>query len=323
MQIIHPTRQEGLLGLRAMHMVAGADGEIGPAASALMLAAQKVILDLDAPPNELAPITPPELAAGMSSMALAEQLCQGMIVVSFADGPATPTAWAQITAFAEAMKVELPALRTIRKLIEHHMLIFRLDFLRHSHLLDVFKNQFRYHGGIRGLAEAVLGISGLRADPKLAARFTAFEDFPEGSLGRHFFRHYRENGFAFPGEKTGFPVAGVYHDFAHVLGGYGTTPAEEMLVAGMTAGFRQSNPFYVLLFAHLTFGAGINMTPLSQPMTTGTLSEPGVAERFLHAIERGAAMNTDLSDNWDFWPYVERPIDDVREALGLQPEKRF
>lgn len=320
MKIIHPTPEVGLLGLRAMRMVAAADGEIAPAALSLIGAAQRVILNQEVALDDLAPIEPAELAAGFSDPALAEQLCQGMIIVSFADGPALDAAWERIAGFAAAMLVDLPALRTIRLMMEHHMLLFRLDFLRHSHIADVFKDQYRHHGGIRGFAEAILGLRGLREDKDLAARFTAFEKLPDGTLGRRFFQHYRENGFAFPGEKLGFPIAGVYHDFAHVLGGYRTSPDEEMLVGGLTAGFRRTNPFYVLLFVHLTFGAGINMTPLPQPVTTGILAKPGVAERFLRAIERGGGMNTDLSDNWDFWPLVPLPIDEARARLGLAPE---
>ena len=32
-----------------------------------------------------------------------------------------------------------------------------------------------------------------------------------------------------------------------------------------------------------------------------------------------AAMKVDLGDNWDFWKYVELPIEVVRERLGVPP----
>jgi len=319
MQLIHPGPEEGLLGLRAMRMVALADGEIGPAARALVAAAQAFLLDLDVALDDLPPITPAELAAGLSGP-LALQLCQGMMVVSLADGPPSPAAWVRITAFASALHVDMPALRTLQKMMEEHMLLFKLDFMRHSHIADMFKQQFLHHGGIRGLAAGILGMRGLHEDAALAARFTAFADLPEDTLGRHFFRHYRDNGFAFPGEKFGFPLAGAYHDFVHVLGGYSASPDGEMLVGGLTAGFRKHNPFYVILFAQLTFGAGINMAPVKQPTVTSIMAQPGLAPRFFRAIERGAAMNTDLSDDWNFWELVGLPIADARQRLGLAPE---
>lgn len=320
MELLHPEPAQGLLGLRAMCQVATADGEIAPAARALMQAAQSVLLKLDVPLDELPPITPAELAEGFPQGPLADQLCQGMIVVSLADGPTTPAAWSRIVAFADALCVKLPAIETLRKLMEHHVALFRLDFIRHSHIADMVKHQYRDHGGLRGVAAGLLGMRGLHEDPALAARFIALGALPAGSLGRLFFEHCRENGFGFPGEKFGFPLAGIYHDLAHVLGGYRATPSEEMLVGGLTAGFRRINPFYVLLFVHMTFGAGMNMTPVPQPVMTGVLAEPGLARRFLRAIERGSAMNTDLGDNWDFWPLLPLPIEEARARLGLAPE---
>lgn len=320
MQLIHPDPEQGLLGLRAMRMVAAADGAIAPAARAMMQAAQRMLLKLDLALDDLPPITPPELAAGFPAGPLAEQFCQGMIVVSLADGPTTPAAWARIASFAEALHVEVPALQTLRQLMEHHTLMFRLDFIRHSHIADMVRHQYRDHGGLRGVATGLLGMRGLREDSAIAARFIALGSLPADTLGRRYFEHCREHGFAFPGERHGFPLAGVYHDFAHVLGGYRTTPGEEMLVGGLTAGFRRINPFYVLLFVQFTFGAGMNMTPVPQGKVTGVLEQPGLAERFLRSIERGGAMNTDLADNWDFWPLVALPIDAAREHLALAPE---
>ena len=33
----------------------------------------------------------------------------------------------------------------------------------------------------------------------------------------------------------------------------------------------------------------------------------------------GSQLNTDLSDNWDFWPYVELPLDEARAKLNVPP----
>ncbi len=30
-------------------------------------------------------------------------------------------------------------------------------------------------------------------------------------------------------------------------------------------------------------------------------------------------MTTDLGDAWDFWPYMDLPLDLVRERLGVPP----
>ena len=35
------------------------------------------------------------------------------------------------------------------------------------------------------------------------------------------------------------------------------------------------------------------------------------------AVERGSRVNTDLSDNWDFWPYMKLPLDEARKRLNI------
>jgi hypothetical protein len=154
-------------------------------------------------------------------------------------------------------------------------------------------------------------------DKALAARFATLGELQAGSFGRAYFTHCRGNGFAFPGERGGFPYAGAYHDMTHVLSGYGITPEGEPLLGGLMSGFERTNPFYVVLLTALLWGAGINVTPLSQPRQTGTLAQDGLAEQFITAIERGGRVNTDLSDNWDFWPLMPLPLDEARARLVI------
>jgi len=212
---------------------------------------------------------------------------------------------------------DAPAVRTVRLLCERHMVLFRLDFLRRSHIKDMLVDQYRHHGGVVGLATGLLGLRGLHEDPALAQRYIALGDLPAETLGHAFFTHYRGNGFAFPGEPLGFPESGVYHDLTHVLWGYGTTPAEEHLVGGFTAGYKRVNPFYVALLPAFSFGAGVNVTPLDQPHVTGILATPGLASRFIEAVERGSRVNADLSDNWDFWPLLPLPLAEARRQLDI------
>jgi hypothetical protein len=45
----------------------------------------------------------------------------------------------------------------------------------------------------------------------------------------------------------------------------GITPEGELLLGGFMSGFKRTNPFYVILLTALLWGAGINVTPLTQP----------------------------------------------------------
>ncbi|HEY1257697.1 MAG TPA: hypothetical protein VGF34_00500 [Stellaceae bacterium] len=320
MQLFYPNADEALAGLRAMRMLGQArDGGLGTATRNLLAAAQKHILRTHYDIDSLSPITPEELAAAFTDPALARQFVQGMAVVSLAEGPPSEAQSRLMTRFAAALGVDEPAVRVLRELAEHHMVLFRLDFMRRSHLADAARNAIREHGFI-ATAKAIAAFRGLREDRALAARYTALGDLPADTLGHAFWRHYREHGFAFPGERLGFPEAGVYHDFTHVLAGYGTDPAGEMQVGAFTAGYKKHNPIFVILFVVLTFSAGVNMTPLDQPLTRGIFGTDGLGDKFFAAVERGSKVRLDLSDRWDHWAWVAKPLAEARVELGIEPQ---
>lgn len=137
-------------------------------------------------------------------------------------------------------------------------------------------------------------------DPALAARYRVLEHYPHGSLGRSYWEYCRKNGFALPGEKGGAPEQIMFHDSAHVLSGYGTTPDEEVQVACFSAGFQRREPWIFVFFVLLQFHVGIRMTPITTART-GFFD----SEKAMIAIRRGAAMNVDLNDGWEYWPVME------------------
>ena len=107
-----------------------------------------------------------------------------------------------------------------------------------------------------------------------------------------------------------------------MLGGYGTEPEGEVEVASFSAGYKRGTPFYLVMFAVLIFSTGVNVRPTAGYTTVGVLGKPGMAERMFATMERGAQVNTDLSDKWDYWPYVEMPLDEVRKRLNVVPAAR-
>jgi hypothetical protein len=308
-----------MLCLRAVHSVVARAEGIPSAVRAMMTAAQRLVLHTDADLDALAPITPAELAAGISTPGLGDQVVQAMLLSVIAAGEPDPACDARAEAFATALGVTVPGLRTVRLLCEHHKLLFTLDYMRRSSMRDMITDQYKHHGGIEGVVKGLLSLRGFREDPELARRYIALSDLPADTLGHAFFRHYRDNGFALPGEWNGFPESAIYHDFTHVLSGYGTTVEGETMVGGFTAGYRKVNPFYVMLIPILSFSTGVNVTPSNQPHITATLGHPGTAAGFIQAIERGARVNTDLSANWDFWPLVELPLAKARARLDIPP----
>lgn len=321
MELLRPPPEAAAYGLRAMVTVArAATDSFGKVQHTLLDAAQHIILHTDVDVDSLTPVEPDELARNFPAGALAKQLVQGLVVMSLCDGPASHDQIELIRGYAKALGVDQPMIDIANKLTEHRLLLFRLDYYRRSHLREMFESQYRTQGGIIGLAKGVLGMRGLVADPELAARFVALGDLPADTLGHVFFHHYRDHGFAFPGEPGGFPVAAVFHDIMHVLGDYPTVPEGEIQVAAFHAGMHdKESAFFVLLFPLITFSTGINITPVPQPEMKGILGEKDVAAKMLRAIERGSKLNTDLANDWDFWPYMPLPIDEVRRQLNVVP----
>ena len=93
-----------------------------------------------------------------------------------------------------------------------------------------------------------------------------------------------------------------------------------MKAAAFQAGFTQDDDdFFTALFAVVIHTAGINMTPFSMPVLLGRIGQGSLAVDVLRALQRGAQVQVDLGDGWDFWEDVERPISVVRERLGVVP----
>jgi hypothetical protein len=321
MQLLQPDPATALLGLRALKTIATAAGPVGPAQRAMMAAAQKVILHTNVDIDGLAPVTPAELAKGFAaSPEIRQQFAHGMIVTAVADGTPSREAIAQVDAYAKALGISDPVLADLRLLADGYMTVFKLDFLRRGHIKDIFKNQLEQKGPL-SLAKSVLTMRGVMEDPALAARYRAWEKLPEGTLGRSLVDFYNKNGFSVPGERGGFPEAGLYHDFSHLLGGYSTEPEGELQVAAFSAGYKRERPFYLMLFSILIFSTGVQMRPTAADFVTkGVLGKPGIAELVLAAVERGSKVNTDLSDKWDYWAWIDLPIDEVRRRLNILPK---
>ena len=323
MKLIRPTPDEGAAGLRAMTTVARSRGEVAAPTRRLIEAAQNVLLGSSESLDGLAPITPEELAAAIERPEIREQLVSGMVIASLSSGEPPPEQAQTVRDFANALHVNGPQISAIEKIANHDVLFFKLCVLRNGHMPDMIKSEYREHG-VLGVVKALAGLRGLHEDLEVAAVYRAWEKLPPDSLGAHLFRHYRNNGFALPGEKGGFPEAGLYHDFSHVLAGYDTTPQGETLVGGFIAGYRESRPdhgLFTALFVLSIFSTGVDVTPIGVAAETGTVGE--VAERFLMAIQRGSAVRQDLSDDWNFWNYIELPLEEARTRLGVPPKTEF
>jgi hypothetical protein len=322
MDFLKPGPERAPYELRAMTMVArAATSGLARPQQAMLDAAQQLVLGTDLEVEMLPPVTPAELASHCDDPAQAGQLIRMMITMSLADGPPSEEQMALLESFAAALNVDEPALKVVGHLAKHRLLRFRLAFARRSHVRIYFRNTYRLLGGVLPVIKAILRFRGvIGEDLELASRFHALENLPRETLGYQFYHHCKDAGLPFSGEKGGFPPGALYHDFTHVLAGYDTSPEGEMKAAAFQAGFTQHDAdFFTTLFAIVIHTAGVNLAPFPMPILLGRIGQGDLALEVLQAWQRGAAMEVDLGNNWNFWEYVELPIDVARERLGVPP----
>lgn len=316
MELKMPTPEQAYWGLRAMKTVALADGALDDA-ERNMLASVQTILGTSYVVEDLNPITPEDLASALTDRQIRHQLVQGLIVVSLIDGKANVQETETVEQFARALAVDAPEVRDLRYLINGEMLRLRLDLARRFWLREKVKEIWEQER-LRGLYRFVRGMLGRYEDAALAGRYRALEHYPPGSLGRSYWEYCRNNGFPLPGEQGGAAEQVLFHDCAHVLSGYGTTPDEEVQVACFSAGFQRRDPWAFVFFVLLQFHVGIRLTPITGARTG--FFDPVKA---MVAIRRGAAMTVDLNSGWDYWPVMGEQVTELRRRYNILPMEAF
>jgi len=311
MSLIQPPPELVQYGLRAMKVVATADGRFDDRERAVLEAARDALgstLDLD----ELAPIEPAELAAALPAEALRKQLVAGLIVVALADEDASPAEADAIERFATALGVDSPYVKNLRRLAEGHTMIMRFDLVRRAWALPKMAEQVRAQG-ITWLIRALAALAGIKEDVALAERYRALEHAPAGSLGRGYFDFIRSNNFALPGEKGSPPEPISLHDLTHTLTGYDTDAAGELQIAFFHAGCKKVDPFFFTFFAILQFHLEVRITPVA----------PGMRGHFdparaLAAMTRGARCTIDPLEGWDPWTVMDEPLAELRRRYDIE-----
>lgn len=315
MNLISPTPEQGLLGLRALWSVAAVDGPPNPEERSLLQAARS-FSGAECDLNRLEPIEPEALASALPpDEGLRWQLTCALALMSLIDTPPTSEESARVEDFARALGVKNDMVGTVRKLAHEHLKLARLDIYRRfwgrPHILEKIKRE-----GWTGMSETFRALRRKDENPTLTAKYRALEKLPHGTLGRGYFEFITGAGFSFPGELGHGPEIIAQHDLAHVLGGYGVSTPEEMCVAFFSAGFRKEHPMNFVLLGLFQLHLGIATMP-GQPVHAEALEIPLCVE----ALRRGAAMSIDLSGPWDYWAVIDQPIAELREAYGITPRQ--
>jgi hypothetical protein len=304
---------QALVGLRAMKAVALANGVFATEERELIDAAARA-LGLDVNADDLEPATPEAVADAVPDETWRHRVLQAMVAMALVDGEATRDELAVIQRFSQTMNVGDPWVRNLERILDGHLLRLRIDMARRIPAASKAFAETWKEEGLRGLWRLiqVLRKKGV-SDPEIAWRYKQLGLLPEGTLGRAYWKHMTERRFAFSGEPGGMLERQNHHDLTHVLTGYDTDPAGECQIAAFYAGYEGQDPFGFVFMVLVMFQLGIKLGP-AEPAKMKL--DP---ERVLRAMRRGAQINTDLTDHWDYWPLLDRPIDEVRRKYNIVP----
>ncbi|MFZ9621513.1 MAG: hypothetical protein ACO289_09945 [Prochlorococcaceae cyanobacterium] len=257
----------------------------------------------------------PELPVGLSGLITTtrqrQQVLQLLTVLAFLEPRLDQHKVALLERIAAELHVEAEVVADLEEVCRNHVL---------KAFGDMYRRTFRVFNDdsvVQGYARFILPMLGIGIDHEHQARYKALVDAPAGSLGAGLRDYYTRNGFPYPGSRKGLPYAYVaIHDVHHVIGGYGTDPGGELQVLAFSMGLFPDHALLIALPALLQFQMGI-ADPLAGSVAP-KLKDQLDAPAFAVALQRGAQATGPIRDfHWDFWPWIERPLEDVRRELNV------
>jgi len=303
------------LVLRGIASAVRGDGTLTDTQTAILGAIGTYLLDVSTPLDELAPVSPEDLAAAITDPTLRRRMVHGMVTLEIVLDPVPPEVAARVEQYARALDVDEGMLTVARDYSQQAMDQAMADYVRNSYPAQYFAD----HAGDSGTA---LSPTGDGTDPALAAKWAALESCPAGSLGRTVWDFYQRRGFSLPGTPGAVSALLAQHDWVHCLADYGTSATGEIEVFSFVASaIPDAKGFtYAVVIIGLFETGYVAAVPGVATANPGHLSAPGGAVRFADALRRGLGMHLDVMGGVDWFQYADQPIDDVRHTLGVQPK---
>jgi len=305
------TPQQAMSILGAMRNVAETGGALSDAdaralsAASLYMFGQTEALDV----ARLEPVTPATLASVIVDPKLREDALKCATVMAFVDGTLDKAKIRKAIDYATSLGLHERYIDEIAEAANGHVKEALADMTR-ANMVSITGKDWKDAD-----ATAWLVPYDKAPDPVLAERCKALGNLPEDSFGRAFYDHYRNNGYAFPGEPVGLNAGfGFPHDTAHVVSGYDTTPRGELLVSTFTAGMHPHFPMAGhILPVIFSWHLDIQINPVAKA-AQGALDP----QEFWHAYAGGKTATIDtFAPGWDFWSYVETPLRELRRQWTI------
>jgi hypothetical protein len=270
-------------------------------------------------------ITPAEVTAALAPRddEYRQRIVHHMVLGELVLRPIPPDVAERVGVFAAALGVDDDFVGVARRYAQGAFGLAWVD-LRRSGFAEHWDDDRL--GSLHAAAQFDNPFDATGPDPELEARWAAFGELPEGTLGRSVHDMYVGRGFALPGNPNGASAFIAQHDFMHVLADYGTNLEGELEVFALV-GRADPDPKG---FAWLATMVGLFETGYVHEqgffkidVRERHLQVAGMGDRLADALRRGKVMaeafRTDLF-YVDFHAVADRPLAEVCETLHLPPK---
>jgi hypothetical protein len=321
MFLIHTSPEHAEMVARAVTSACRLEGWQSPVQPKLLHILFNRLLGQDFDFEKIAPTSPAEVGAMLRSEAERDELIQLMVATEILCNPIPEPLERSVVQWATALHVHERSLLYARDLMLGELTKAIHDFYRMNWIADLDRRSPEFEVLLRHAGDKAYALT-IEADEAEAARWTALASCPQGSIGRSLWEFYEMRGFKVPGQAGSVNAAVAQHDWEHVLADYGTTPMGEIEVIGFQAAASRASGATLGFFGVLAlYESGLMPMSLVVPKQPGhSLSAPGGVERLAEAVARGAACNTDLVLDVDFFQHANEPLEEIRARFGIQPK---
>ena len=321
MFLIHTPPEHAEMVARAVVSACRLEGWQSPLQPKLLHTLFNRLLGQDLDFEKIEPLSPAEVAGTLRTAAERAELIQLMVAIEVLCNPIPERLERSVVHWATALHVHEHALLYTRDLMRGELTKAVHDFYRLNWIGDLDRRSPEFEALLRHAGDKAYALT-VEADAAEAARWTALGSCPQGSIGRSLWEFYQMRGFTVPGQPGSVNAAVAQHDWEHVLADYGTTPMGEIEVISFQSTASRAPGATLGLFGALAlFESGLMPQSLVVGQQAGhNLSGPGGIERMAEAVARGAACNTDLLLDVDFFQLANEPLEEIRSRFAIQPK---
>ncbi len=274
---------------RGIATAVAADDGITDVQALLLSAIALALTGVDVDYHHLEPLGPEELADVLAKHDLAyrQRIVHHMVLGELVLKPLPTEVAHRVGVYAQTLGVDDHFVRVARRYAQGAYGMAWMDLRRSGfvdHVKEVDANLM--HSGIQ-LNDPFLSPG---PDPELEARWIAFRELPEGTLGRAVIDMYDGRGFGIPGSASGASPYLAQHDFAHVLADYGTTLKGELEVfafVGRADPMPKGFAWLATVIGLFDTGYVADTGFFRRDVHERNLQAPGMQHRLADAIARG------------------------------------